>query len=104
MSNFHENRTLFVSNKLKKQVSDYMLKYKFKVYDRPVKIRYTVYFKDNVKRDLLNFVSVVDKFVLDALVNRGVIKDDNYKYVIGYSVAYGGKSDSNQVIMEIQEI
>lgn len=102
--NTYRNLHHIVSNKLKIMVSEYMLQYKFKKYDKPVNIHYTLYFKDRVKRDLLNFVAVVDKFVLDSLVKRGVIKDDNYNYVIGYSVRFGGKRDYNQIVMEIKEV
>jgi hypothetical protein len=100
--NTYRNLHYQISNKLKKQVGEFLLQYQFKKYDK-VKIHYTLYFKDKVKRDLLNFVAVVDKFALDSLVKRGVLEDDNYNYVIGYTVAYGGKKEINCIKMEIEE-
>jgi len=102
--NTYRNAHHHINSKLKKMVSDYMLKYNFKIYAKPVKIHYTVYFKDSRKRDLMNFVSVVDKYVLDSLVTRRFIQDDNYKHVVGYTVAYGGKENINCIKMEIEEI
>ncbi len=101
--NTYRNLHYQISNKLKKQVSDYMMQFRFKLYTKPIKINYTLYFKDKVKRDLLNFVAVVDKFALDSLVERGVLEDDNYNYVVGYTVTYGGKKEINCIKMEIEE-
>ncbi|MCP4988508.1 MAG: hypothetical protein GY928_21390 [Colwellia sp.] len=100
--NTYRNLHYQISNKLKKQVGEFLLQYQFKKYSK-VKIHYTLYFKDKVKRDLLNFVAVVDKFALDSLVERGVLEDDNYNYVVGYTVAYGGKKEINCIKMEIEE-
>jgi len=101
--NTYRNLHHQVSSRLKRDFATYILQFKFKKYDKPVKIHYTLYFKDKRKRDLMNFVAVVDKFALDALVSRGVLQDDNYKYVIGYTVRYGGKMEENYIKMEIEE-
>ena len=101
--NTYRNLHHQVSSRLKRDFKEYMMQFKIKSYDRPIKIHYTIYFKDQRKRDLMNFVAVVDKFALVALVERKVIQDDNYKHVIGYTVDYGGKRDINQIVMEIIE-
>lgn len=46
-----------------------------------VKIQYDYYAPDKRKRDLMNVVSVVDKFFQDALVEGGCIEDDNVSIV-----------------------
>lgn len=46
-----------------------------------VKIQYDYYAPDKRKRDLMNVISVVDKFFQDALVERGCIEDDNLSIV-----------------------
>ena len=102
--NTYRNLHHQISSRLKRDFNNYILQFKFKRYEKPIKIHYTLYFKDNRRRDLMNFVAVVDKFALDALVKRGVIQDDDYKHVIGYTVAYGGRRDTNQIKMEIEEI
>lgn len=102
--NTYRNLHHQISSKLKRNFNEYMIGYCFKKYDRPIRIHYTLYFKDQRKRDLMNFVAVVDKFALDSLVKRGVIEDDNYRYVVGYTVEYGGKRDMNCIKMEIEEV
>ena len=102
--NTYRNLHHQISSRLKRDVKAYMMQFNIKSYTKPVRIHYTIYFKDQRKRDLMNFVAVVDKFALDALVERGVIKDDNYKYVVGYTVDYGGKRDINCIVMEIEEV
>lgn len=52
----------------------------FKVVGK-IKIEYDYYAPDKRKRDLMNVVSVVDKFFQDALVNAGCIEDDNLSVV-----------------------
>jgi len=101
--NTYRNLHHQISSRLKRDFNDYMMQFRFKLYIKPVKIHYTLYFKDQRKRDLMNFVAVVDKFALDSLVKRGIIEDDNYRHVVGYTVEYGGKKDINCIKMEIEE-
>lgn len=51
-------------------------------YDRPVKIHFH-WMEDNKRRDLDN-VAFAKKFILDALVKTGKLKDDNRRYVVGF--------------------
>lgn len=46
-----------------------------------IKVHYTVYYSDKRRFDLMNVVSVVDKFLMDALVEYEIIHDDNYTIV-----------------------
>lgn len=50
-----------------------------------VTIHYQIYPTSKRKYDGMNVVSVIDKFVCDALVKRGVLPDDNINHVIGTS-------------------
>lgn len=101
--NVYRNLHYQTNNKLKHMVSDYLLKYKFPKY-KQVKINYTLYFKDKRHRDLMNFVAVADKCILDHLVNTGSLIDDNYNYVTGYTIAFGGLADENKIAFNIREI
>jgi len=38
---------------------------------------------------------------MDSLVAEGIIADDNYDYVPGFAAKFGGISDENYVIVEL---
>lgn len=48
-----------------------------------VSLHYQIYPATKRKFDGMNVVSIVDKFVCDALVKRGVLPDDNIEHVVG---------------------
>ena len=90
--NWYRNAHYQVSNKAKK-------KFKAMIMDQldcldPIKgriqIRYTYYAKINNDPDLDNFVGTVKKFFQDALVESGLIEDDNVNIIVGNSERYGG--------------
>lgn len=58
--------------------------------------------EENKRRDYDN-VCFAKKFVLDALVKTGKLKDDNRRFVVGFtdSFSYGDKA---KVILRIEEI
>jgi len=58
--------------------------------ETPIKIKYTYYAKANNNPDLDNFVGTVKKFFQDALVESGLIEDDNINYIVSNSESYGG--------------
>lgn len=59
--------------------------------------QYVLYFKGNRKKDVDNYTAPLHKFLMDALVEGGVIQDDNYDYVTGFITKFGGIKDSNYV-------
>ena len=61
----------------------------------PYKFIYTVYPKDNRSFDLSNVLSVVEKFTNDALIDCGVIKNDNCKIIPQVDYRFGGVSKTN---------
>ena len=62
---------------------------------------YTLYFKGKRKKDIDNYTAPLHKFLMDALVEGGVIEDDNYDYVTGFSTKFGGIEDNNYVVVEL---
>ena len=44
----------------------------------------------NNSPDLDNFVGTVKKFFQDALVESGLIEEDNVKFIVASSESYGG--------------
>jgi len=71
------------------------------VFEKPIKIDF-IWVEENKRRDLDN-VAFGKKFILDALVKFGKLKDDNRKIVTGFtdSFRYDKKAC---VILEIHEI
>ena len=92
-----------VSNNIKKAVSIYLLRYRFPKFDK-IHINYTLYFKDKRKRDIMNFICVADKFLLDHLVEIKSLVDDNYDYVRSYTINPVEFGSDNLLKVEIIEI
>ena len=64
--------------------------YGFDEIETPIKIKYTYYAQRNNSPDLDNFVGTVKKFFQDALVESGLIEDDNINFILSNSECYGG--------------
>lgn len=70
-------------------------------FENPVKIHFH-WIESNKKRDLDN-VAFAKKFILDALVKSGKLKNDNHKYVTAFTdtFEYG---ETTGVILEIEDV
>lgn len=84
--------------KVEKQLSAYMKDIPHM--DKPVTIHFH-WIEKNKRRDFDN-IAFAKKFILDALVKSGKLKDDNRKCVAGFTDTFG-YGDSNKVILEIEE-
>lgn len=51
------------------------------VIETPVTVTYKLYKESARKSDKMNFISITSKFLLDALVELGVIEDDNDDFI-----------------------
>ena len=60
-----------------------------------IKIKYVYYAARNNSPDLDNFVGTVKKFFQDAIVEAGLIEDDNVNFIVGNSEEYGGIDRAN---------
>lgn len=69
--------------------------------DKPIKIHFH-WIEGNKRRDLDN-ICFAKKFILDAMVKYGKLKDDNRKHVTAFtdSFEYGKET---KVILEIEEV
>jgi hypothetical protein len=65
------------------------------VFDGPVMINYNYYAPNRRKVDLMNVVSVVDKFFQDAMVNKGCIEADDISIVKRVKATYRGIDRDN---------
>ena len=65
---------------------------------RRLNVNYTIFPHNSGLFDVMNIVSIVDKFFTDALVDFGCLPDDNYN-VVGYDEpprVFGGISRENK--------
>jgi len=68
---------------------------------RPVIVRFH-WVEPNKRRDLDN-ISFAKKFILDGMVQAGLIPDDNQKYVKGFEDAFSIDPKYARVEVEVQE-
>ena len=61
----------------------------------PFRFHYTVYPQNKREFDLGNVLPIVQKFTDDALIELGLISDDNYKIVQDVSYSFGGIDKEN---------
>lgn len=70
-----------------------------------VSLCYTLYPKTKRRVDTMNVVSIVSKFTEDALVEMGVIEDDNSEVVCDYHIHFGEVDRENpRVELQIIEL
>lgn len=74
---------------------------KMKKYDNPIRVHFT-WVEENKRRDLDN-ICFAKKFILDAMVNAGKLKDDNRKFVTGFTDSFE-YADTAKVILDIEEL
>ena len=69
--------------------------------DKPV-IGHFTWIEENKRRDLDN-ICFAKKFILDALVQAKVLKDDNRKIVVNFTDSFK-YADKSKVIVELEEV
>ena len=70
-----------------------------------VAIEYTLYRGDKKTFDLMNILSIHDKFFCDALVWLGCIPDDNIHNIDSFSFKYGGyEKNKGRVQIKVTKI
>ena len=70
--------------------------------ERPVFLKFTWYEQDK-RRDLDNISSFGRKIIQDALVTSGVLHDDGWGYVVGYSDKFKVDKDNPRIEVQIIE-
>ena len=101
--NVFRNLHHFSKNKVKKDYSEIVSEFvdtlpKYSV----IQPSYTIYFNNNRKKDLDNYTFPMHKFLMDTLVERGVIVDDHYDYGTKITTKFGGIGKENCVVVEIK--
>lgn len=84
---------------IEQEIGFYLMK--MPKWTNPIKIHFH-WIEGNKKRDLDN-ICFAKKFILDSMVKKGKLTDDNRKYVVGFTdeFSYGKKA---KVILEIEEL
>ena len=70
--------------------------------ERPVYMFYTWY-EPNKRRDKDNISSFGRKVIQDALVNAGILKNDGWKYIEGFSDKFEVDKENPRIEVEIRE-
>lgn len=68
-----------------------------------IKLTYIVYTGSSHKSDVMNWISITDKFFQDCLVLQGKLPDDNFDYVPEVHGYFGGQDTKNPRIEIIIE-
>jgi len=76
---------------------------------RGVKIQKPVYmeyawFEKNKRRDLDNISSFGRKVIQDALVNKGVLKNDGWEHIVGFSDRFDVDTQNPRIEVLIREV
>lgn len=96
------NRTgCYIGAKMKRETEELIMWYikDLPKFEQPIKINFIWVEKDS-KRDLDN-CAFAKKFILDALVKAGKLKDDNRKYVYAFTDSFE-KGNETKVILDIE--
>ena len=101
--NVFRNLHYFSKNKVKQDYANLVREFvktlpKYKT----IQPSYTLYFNNNRKKDLDNYTFPMHKFLMDTLVEEGVIEDDHYDFVTEITTEFGGINDDNYVVVEIK--
>lgn len=93
----------FQASKFKKDLEQQIGVYVSRLpkFTKPIKIHFH-WVEGNKRRDLDN-ISAGKKFILDALVKTGRLKDDNRRCVTAFTDTFG-YGDSTKVILTIEEL
>lgn len=87
-----------MKNKVENDIAIYINK--LPTYKNPIKIKFC-WVENNKRRDLDN-VCFAKKFILDAMVKCGKLKNDNRNYVNGFTDTFKYDKEA-KVILEIEE-
>ena len=90
-----ENR-MFICNEIRRQLKRLKIQ-------RPVHISYRFY-EPNRRRDLDNIAGVAHKFIQDSLVRCGVLENDGWDQITGFSDAFFVDLHNPRIEITIREV
>lgn len=89
-----------MKKKVQKAITPYIMQ--LPRIEKPIYIRFH-WTEGNNRRDLDN-VCAARKFILDAMVECGKLKDDNRKCVVGFMDSFSVEKGVYKVVLEIEEV
>lgn len=104
--NTYRNLHYLVSNAVKKEYKKYVeanLPKDCPKFTKAVVVIYHFQKRGNRKTDLMNWVSIADKFFLDSLVELGILPDDNTDYVNNYGIDFQGQTKTGKLMVQVSE-
>lgn len=94
---------MHVGNKLKKETQELISYYlPNQSADTPIRLIFSWY-EQNKRRDKDN-IAFAKKFILDAMVNAGVIPNDGWGYVDGFEDKFYIDKDNPRIEVEIESL
>jgi Holliday junction resolvase RusA-like endonuclease len=93
--NNYRNWKFYLSNDLKTLFKETLNTDVLIAIEGEISVTYTFYYPTKQLRDIDGSLAVISKFTLDALVEGGIIQDDNYTIVKKVSGEYGGLDKEN---------
>lgn len=88
-----------MKRRVQKAIAPYIMQ--LPVFEKPVVIDFH-WIEGNNRRDYDN-IAFAKKFILDAMVEGGRLKDDNRKFVVGFSDTFGYEKGIFKLVMVIRE-
>ena len=105
--NNYRNWHYLVNNTIKQKYHEIItsqIKPEMKLIFKKPNIKYTIFLRDRRKADIMNYVSIVDKFTCDSLVKNFVLFDDDYSVLSNFKIEFGGIDKINpRIEMTIYE-
>ena len=102
--NNYRNWHYIANNQTKQAFKDALrLQLEGKIFTTPIKIEFAYYKPTNRKSDRSNVLSIVEKFLCDAMVEFGCIPDDSDEYIESCHY-YGGSIDKENPRVDIAVI
>jgi len=108
--NKYRNWQFTLSNNIKKKFKEIIKKEFPKIKKKDIiqkyKLEYEIFLPTKLKRDIMNVGSIIDKFTNDALVEEGIVAEDNYTCLQEISFSYGGYDEDKEgyVIVKVIEV
>ena len=94
--NVYRNLHFIVNNQAKEIYNEIMKEQlSYLKFRKPINLEFVLYKSANRKTDRSNFLSIVEKFFCDALVNHKCIEDDNDDYIDSSYYRSGGIDRKN---------
>ncbi len=100
--NLYRNLPFHLNNSLKKEFKRLITPLlPTDIHYEKFNLEYLLYLPNLLKRDIANVLSVTDKFFSDALVEAGVVPDDNYLHLRKVVYQYGGMDDKKRGYVDV---